>query len=97
MIKNYNDETPLEMVELYAAEKGYISSAAEASEQFDQDIMPGLIEKYGRPGYAFDDTDALCQAWGEWMDSECKEGNIHPLQYDQYDYEGKFQDVYENE
>ena len=82
---NYNDENPLEMVELYAEEMGHIASEIELSEQFDQDIAPHVIEQYG-PG----DEPAMSESFNNWSDMLCKDGEIHPLQYDQYCYVGEY-------
>jgi len=82
---NYNDENPLEMVELYADEMGYIASEEELSEQFDENIAPTIIEQYGA-----DDEPAMSEGFNNWSDSLCKDGEIHPEQYSQYCYVGEY-------
>lgn len=82
---NYNDENLLEMVELYAAEMGYIADEDELSERFDKEIAPAVIEQYGP-----DDEPAMNEAFNNWTDSLCKEGEIHPEQYNSYHYVGEY-------
>lgn len=79
---NYNDETLLEMVELYANEMGYISSESELSEQFDQMLAECS------PDFDLEDEIALSEAFNDWADGLCKDGVIHPEQYSQYSYVG---------
>ena len=81
---NYNDETPLEMVELYAEEMGYIASESELSEQFDSMFTddPTMKEKLSN------DDVMLSEAFSNWADGLCKDGEIHPLQYNDYEYCG---------
>lgn len=75
----------IDMVELYAADNGLIASEEELSELFDQEIAPLVIEQYGE-----DDTIAMDQAFNDWTDGLCKDGVIHPEQYDSYCYVGKY-------
>jgi hypothetical protein len=82
---NYNDENLLDMVELYAAEMGYIASEDELSEIFDEQVAPMVVEQYGP-----DDEPAMSEAFNNWSDSLCKEGEIHPEQYSQYCYVGNY-------
>ena len=87
---NYNNENLLEMVELYADEMGYISSEDELSERFDAEIMPDILAQYAKPGEEFEDQDTINEAFNNWTDSLCKEGEIHPEQYARYTYTGKY-------
>lgn len=87
---NYDDENLLQMIELYAEEKGYISCEYDLSERFDNEIMPMLIETYGIKGEAFDDDPMVNESFSNWSDSLCKGGEIHPEQYNQYCYVGKY-------
>lgn len=82
---NYNDETLLEMVELYADTVGIISTEDELSELFDESIAPLVIEQYGE-----NDEPAMSEAFNNWSDSLCKDGEIHPAQYSEYCYVGKY-------
>ena len=82
---NYNDENPIEMVELYADEMGYISSEIELSDRFDSDVAQYVIDQYGP-----DDEPAMNEAFNNWTDSLCKDGEIHPLQYHEYCYIGEY-------
>ena len=87
---NYNNENLLEMIELYANEMGYISSEQELSDLFDQEIMPVILSQYAKPGEDFTDQDMIDQAFNDWTDSLCKDGEIHPEQYNKYVYVGKY-------
>jgi hypothetical protein len=89
-MRNYNDENLLDMVELYADECGLIDSEDALSERFDDEVMPGILETYGKPGVEFEDTDMVTQEFNDWTDMLCKEGEIHPEQYNQYGYVGKY-------
>jgi len=82
---NYNDENLLDMVELYANECGYIASEQELSDLFDESIAPEVIKQYGP-----DDEVAMSEAFNNWSDSLCKDGEIHPAQYNDYCYVGKY-------
>lgn len=82
-MKNYNDETLLELVELYAEEMGYISSEDELSEIFEEQILPSIIEMLGE-----DDEIAINEGFNNWSDMLCKNGEIHPEQYNNYCYVG---------
>jgi len=82
---NYNDENLLDMVELYANECGYIASAQELSDLFDGSIAPVVIKQY-----CPDDVVAMSEAFNNWVDSLCKDGEIHPAQYNDYCYVGKY-------
>ena len=84
-MKNYHDEDLLEMVELYAEQVGNIASEYELSELFDEDIAPMVLETYEE-----DDTVAFDEAFNDWTDALCKDGVIHPEQYSQYCYTGKY-------
>ncbi len=84
-MSNYNDENLLDMVELYAYEMGYIADEEELSERFDADIAPQIIEQYGE-----DDEPAMNEAFNNWSDSLCKDGDIHPEQYNNYCYVGEW-------
>ena len=87
---NYNDENLLEMVELYAESQGYIDNEENLSEVFDEVIMPDILAKYGKPGEAFNDDTLVNETFNNWSDMLCKDGEIHPIQYDQYCYVGKY-------
>lgn len=76
MFSNWNDENLLEVVELLAHSNRWIASEEELSDLFDQDIAPMVIEQYGE-----DDTIAMSEAFNNWSDRLCKDGEIHPEQY----------------
>ena len=90
MMSNYNDETLLEMVELYAADNSLIDSEDMLSERFDEEIAPLIIEQHGKKGEEFTDTVMMSEEFSNWSDGLCKDGEIHPIQYDQYCYTGKY-------
>lgn len=76
--------TELELAELYAAENNEISSEDEASEQFDEHVLPAVIDEYGE-----DDEPAISEAFSNWIDSLSKDGSIHETQANNYGYVGR--------
>ena len=82
---NYKHASLLCLVEVYGAENNLISSEEELSEQFDEHVAPGVIEHYGE-----DDTIAINEAFNDWADARCKDGDIHEEQYNQYCYVGRY-------
>ena len=84
-MKTYNDENLLEMVELYAEEVGAISSEQELSDLFDESIAPMIVEQYGK-----NDEPAMAEGFNNWTDNLCKDGELHPEQYNDYCYVGKY-------
>lgn len=89
---NYNDENLLDMVELYAAEMGYLSSEDEVSEKFDNEVAPSIVEQHGTKGEEFTDTVMMNEAFSNWLDALTKEGEVHPEQYQHYCYTGRYSD-----
>lgn len=87
---NYNNENLLGMVELYAEEMGYIDSEEALSEKFDDEVAPGVLEAYGKKGVEFADTVMMGEAFSDWADMLCKDGEIHPEQYNNYCYVGEY-------
>jgi hypothetical protein len=77
----------LEMVELYAEDNGMIASEEELSKRFDEDVLPSIIEQYGE-----DDEPAISEGFNNWTDALCKDGELHPEQYDKYCYVGRLAD-----
>jgi hypothetical protein len=49
---------------------------ADAAQTFETDMLPALIE-----AYSADDTVAFSEAWNDWTDSLCKDGQISDWQY----------------
>ena len=85
-MKNWENEDLLEVVEELAEERGYdIDSELSLSELFDETVAPHVIDQYGE-----DDTVAMSEEFNNWSDVLCKDGEIHPEQYAQYDYIGKY-------
>ena len=81
----YNDENLLEMVELYAAEVGAIESEEELSIKFDEEVAELVVAEYGP-----NDEPAMSEAFNNWTDMLCKDGEIHPEQYNNYCYVGNY-------
>ena len=75
----------LEIIEEYATDRDGIDSEQELSARFDEDIAPLVIEQHGE-----DDWPAMNQAFHDWSDSLCIDGELHELQYNQYCYVGKY-------
>jgi hypothetical protein len=84
---NWNRVDLLEIVELYAEENGGIASEQELSERFDSEVLPSVIAEYGE-----DDEPAINESFNNWTDSLCKDGEIHPEQYNSYCYVGRLAD-----
>lgn len=81
---NIGDEL-LYIVEALAEHKGFISSEEELSERFDRDVAPAVVAEYGE-----DDTVAINEAFNNWTDALCKDGEIHLEQYNNYCYVGVY-------
>lgn len=86
-MKNWDRVDLLEMVELFAEDNGWISSEDELSTCFDDEIAPSIIRQYGE-----NDTVAMNEAFNDWSDMLCKDGEIHEEQYNTYSYVGKYSD-----
>lgn len=87
MAHNWNRIDLLDIVESYADDNGMISSESELSELFDSQIAPSVIAQYGEG-----DSVAMNEAFNNWTDMLCKDGTIHPEQYNNYCYVGKWSD-----
>ena len=81
---NFKNYELLDIVEEFASSNNLISSEDELSERFDEEVLPYVIECYGE-----DDEPAINEAFSNWMDSLCKEGELHEEQYNQYEYVGR--------
>jgi hypothetical protein len=77
----------IDLVELYAEDNGKIASESELSKLFDQEILPMVLETYSES-----DTVGIDQAFNDWTDSLCKDGEIHTEQYNSYCYVGRLAD-----
>lgn len=84
---NFNNYDLLEIVEAFATDNGLIDSEESLSERFDAEIVESVIEQYSA-----DDQDAIDQAFNDWTDGLCKDGEIHQEQYNNYTYVGKYSD-----
>ncbi len=90
-MRNYNDEELLQMVEMYAETQGYISSEDELSERFDsylKDILDSMSHVDAQR--LLNDKPALSEMFGQYIYTLCKNGEIHPIQYAEYAYEGSY-------
>lgn len=84
---NWNRVDMLEVVELYAEDNNMIASEDELSKLFDEEILPLVITDYGE-----DDSVAINEAFNNWSDILCKDGELHPEQYNAYCYVGRLAD-----
>jgi len=88
---NWNQVDMLEVVETYAdsqktccQDRSVIANEGDLSEWFD--------EQFGDWAYGHrDDAPALREHFNDWTDGLCKDGTIHPAQYNAYTYVGKYQ------
>lgn len=87
MGKNWDRVDMLEVVELYAEDNGMIATEEELSKLFDEQVAPMVIEQYGE-----NDSVAMNEAFNDWSDGLCKDGEIHAEQYNSYCYVGKYAD-----
>ena len=84
---NFANYDLLEIVEFFAEENGFIASEAELSERFYEAVLPDVIAKYGE-----DDQVAINEAFNDWTDMLCKDGDLHDEQYNKYCYVGRLAD-----
>jgi len=85
---NYNDyETDLYTIEQFGSDNNLIDSEESLSNAFDEMIAEAVITQYGA-----DDTVAMSEAFNNWSDSLCKDGELHSQQYQDYCYIGKHSD-----
>ena len=75
----------LELVEDFAYNNNLIGSEEGLSAAFDETIAPLVVEQYGA-----DDVIAMSEAFNDWTDSMCTDGQIHAEQYDKYTYIGTY-------
>lgn len=82
----FSNVTVLELAEAYAEDNNSPYSSQDAvNEYFDEHIAPMVLENYDE-----DDTIAFTEAFNDWTDSLCKDGELHESQYNEYSYEGKY-------
>ncbi len=82
---NWKDMTTLEIVEALAAWEDMIDSEEALSEKFDKEEANCVGEQYG-----IDDTIAMSEAFSNWADALCAEGELCAAQYEEYSYVGKY-------
>ncbi len=86
---NWNDVSTLELVEAYAEGQNmyfklnWIDSEEVLSQMFDEGHADWLHEHR-------DDHIMISECFNNWTDGLCKDGVIHPEQYDKYGYVGKY-------
>lgn len=56
----------------------------DAVEHFDEWILPLVCEQYEKDGIP--DYVARSEAWNDWTDSLCKDGEISDWQYDNWSH-----------
>ena len=83
-MKTFNNYDTLEIVEEWANDWGLISSEEQASELFDEIVLPSVLEEYSSS-----DEVAINEAFSIFMDGLQKDGQIHDLQYMHYEYIGE--------
>ena len=57
---------------------------AQACETFTTEILPGIQEQYEQDGIP--DGPARREAWNDWTDGLCKDGQISDWQYANWDH-----------
>ena len=62
----------------------HVMTFDQASEIFRAEFLPGLIIAYELDGVR--DNPARCEAWCNWTDSLCKDGQISDWQYMNWTY-----------
>lgn len=90
MIINWDNIELLELVECYAESEKLCGSIVicnedELSKRFDNEFEEFLAEHR-------DDSVMISETFNNWTDSLCKDGELHPEQYDKYCYTGKYSD-----
>jgi len=82
-MKKWNDESMIQVIELYAADNQMLASEQELSDLFD-----ARIDEYDN--YPTHDKTMLIEDFNIFADMLCKGGDIHPDQYYEYNYAGKY-------
>ena len=83
---SFTGVTQLELAEAFAEQNGMPYDSEESlSEVFDEIIVQGVIDQYSE-----DDQCAIDQAFNDWTDGLCKDGQLHSSQYQEYVYVGKY-------
>ena len=87
---NFGNMSELEIVEALADWEDMISSEEMLSDRFDS-MMDEFIESseecicnYG------EDEIAVAEDFSNWADTLCSGGEIHTVQYESYEYVGKY-------
>lgn len=70
----------------------WASSERALSERFDKEVMPTILKQHGEIGEEFHDQPMVDQEFSFWIDGLCRDGEVHELQYDQWEYVGKWSD-----
>ena len=85
---NWNTIELLELVEAYADAEVLLGNVVicdeeELSKRFDDNFEEFLIKHR-------DDEPMINETFNNWTDGLCKDGLLHPEQYDKYGYVGKY-------
>jgi len=87
-MNDWNDIDLIEIIEYYAEENldyCLVLDETDLSKRFDENVASHVIEQYG-----VDDEPAMSEAFSNWSDALCKDGVLHPEQYNQYEYVGRY-------
>jgi len=77
--------TMLNVIEEFAEFNNFPFSDEESvSRQFNEFVRPSVVEAYSE-----DDEVAINEAFNNWTDGLCKDGDLHEEQYNNYTYLGK--------
>ena len=60
----------------------HVMTFAQACDIFTNEILPMIQENFEQDGIP--DIPARCEAWCNWTDSLCKDGQISDWQYDNW-------------
>jgi len=83
---NWDNYDEIEIIEAAAEQLGLPYCDEESlSAAFDEHIAPMVIERFGA-----DDECAMNEAFNNWTDMLCKDGEMHAIQYGEYCYVGQY-------
>ena len=80
--------TELELVEAYIQELYRPLSTVYADEQILSEAFDNMLEEF--KDINTEDETMINEMFNDWTDSQCKEGNLHEVQYNNYCYVGKY-------
>jgi len=83
--ETHSDVDLLYKVECWADENGLIDSAEALSELFDAEVALSVVKRHG-----VNDKPAMLEAFNNFTDLICADGDLHQLQCDNYSYVGVY-------